>query len=246
MSAMGQRYVKFFYDWIEQTAALSDAERGRLFIAILEYARSGLDPKLDGREGILFPVFRGVIDRDGQKSRTNTDNIKKRWEKARAETDTNEYEAIRTDTNEYEAIPTKDRRQKTKDIRHSPPRGAPPSQPEHLPASAPKKPRKAAAVHHEYGAYRNVLLSDEDLLKLREEFPDWEARIERLSEYIASTGKRYKSHLATIRAWARKDAEPQETLAQRPGKRWQTAAEYDRNAPGDLEKAAVRRMMGDG
>ena len=233
---MGQRYVKFFYDWIEQTAALSDAERGRLFIAILEYARSGLDPKLDGREGILFPVFRGVIDRDGQKSRTNTDNIKKRWEKARAE----------TDTNEYEAIPTKDRRQKTKDIRHSPPRGAPPSQPEHLPASAPKKPRKAAAVHHEYGAYRNVLLSDEDLLKLREEFPDWEARIERLSEYIASTGKRYKSHLATIRAWARKDAEPQETLAQRPGKRWQTAAEYDRNAPGDLEKAAVRRMMGDG
>ena len=250
---MGQRYVKFFYDWIEQTAALSDAERGRLFIAILEYARSGLDPKLDGREGILFPVFRGVIDRDGQKSRTNTDNIKKRWGKARAEADTNgyeagtnEYEPIRTDTTEYEAIPTKDRRQKTKDIRHSPPRGVPPSPPEHLPASAPKKPRKAAAVRHEYGAYRNVLLSDEDLAKLREEFPDWEARIERLSEYIASTGKAYKSHLATIRAWARKDAEARGKPAQRPGKRWQTAEEYDRNAPGDLEKAAVRRMMGDG
>ena len=118
--------------------------------------------------------------------------------------------------------------------------------PEHLPASAPKKPRKAAAVRHEYGAYRNVLLSDEDLLKLREEFPDWEARIERLSEYIASSGKSYKNHLATIRAWARKDAEPQGKPAQRPGKRWQTAEEYDRNAPGDLEKAAVRRMMGDG
>lgn len=246
MSAMGQRYVKFFYDWIEQTAALSDAERGRLFIAILEYARSGLDPKLDGREGILFPVFRGVIDRDGQKSRTNTDNIKKRWEKARAEADTNEYEVIRNDTNEYKTIPTKDIRHKTKDIRHSPPRGVPPSPPEHLPASAPKKPRKADAVRHEYGAYRNVLLSDEDLLKLREEFPDWEARIERLSEYIASSGKSYKNHLATIQAWARKDAEPQGKPAQRPGKRWQTAEEYDRNAPGDLEKAAVRRMMGDG
>ena len=243
---MGQRYVKFFYDWIEQTAALSDAERGRLFIAILEYARSGLDPKLDGREGILFPVFRGVIDRDGQKSRTNTDNIKKRWEKARAEADTNEYEVIRNDTNEYKTIPTKDIRHKTKDIRHSPPRGVPPSPPEHLPASAPKKPRKADAVRHEYGAYRNVLLSDEDLLKLREEFPDWEARIERLSEYIASSGKSYKNHLATIQAWARKDAEPQGKPAQRPGKRWQTAEEYDRNAPGDLEKAAVRRMMGDG
>ena len=107
-------------------------------------------------------------------------------------------------------------------------------------------PKKAAAVRHEYGAYRNVLLSDEDLAKLREEFPDWEARIERLSEYIASTGKAYKSHLATIRAWAREDAEARGKPAQRPAKRWQTAEEYDRNAPGDLEKAAVRRMMGDG
>lgn len=34
---------------------------------------------------------------------------------------------------------------------------------------------------------------------------DYSERIERLSEYIASTGKSYKSHLATIRSWARKD-----------------------------------------
>ena len=39
------------------------------------------------------------------------------------------------------------------------------------------------------------------------EFPDWQARVERLSEYIASTGKSYKNHLATIRTWARKDTE---------------------------------------
>ena len=51
-----------------------------------------------------------------------------------------------------------------------------------------------------------MLLSDEDYAKLQEEFPyDYSERIERLSEYIASTGKRYKSHLATIRSWARKD-----------------------------------------
>jgi Asp-tRNA(Asn)/Glu-tRNA(Gln) amidotransferase C subunit len=53
--------------------------------------------------------------------------------------------------------------------------------------------------------YKNVLLSDEELEKLKTEFSDWEERIERLSEYIESSGKRYKSHLATIRAWARKD-----------------------------------------
>ena len=62
------------------------------------------------------------------------------------------------------------------------------------------------SVRHKYGTYENVLLTDEDFKKLQEEFPnDHFERIERLSEYIASTGKKYKSHLATIRSWARKD-----------------------------------------
>lgn len=65
---------------------------------------------------------------------------------------------------------------------------------------APKK-----EVRHKYGAYNNVLLTDTDLEKLKTEFQDYEERIERLSEYIASTGKSYKNHLATIRSWAKKD-----------------------------------------
>jgi hypothetical protein len=61
-------------------------------------------------------------------------------------------------------------------------------------------------VRHKYGEYKNVLLSDEDVEKLKTEFPtDWVARIENLSSYIASTGKTYKNHLATIRNWARKE-----------------------------------------
>lgn len=68
----------------------------------------------------------------------------------------------------------------------------------------PTKPSKP--VRHKYGEYQNVLLSDEDYDKLVREFPtDYEQRIERLSSYIASTGKSYKNHLATIRNWARND-----------------------------------------
>lgn len=63
-------------------------------------------------------------------------------------------------------------------------------------------------IRHKYGEYKNVLLSDEDMKKLKTEFPnDYVERIERLSSYIASTGKKYKNHLATIRNWARKDKE---------------------------------------
>ena len=62
------------------------------------------------------------------------------------------------------------------------------------------------STRHKYGLYKNVLLTDEDLAKLQEEFPhDYSDRIERLSEYMASTGKSYKNHLATIRNWAKKD-----------------------------------------
>lgn len=59
---------------------------------------------------------------------------------------------------------------------------------------------------HKHGEYKNVLLSDDDLEKLKAEFPsDWDQRIQRLSEYMASSGKSYKNHLATIRNWARRD-----------------------------------------
>ena len=62
------------------------------------------------------------------------------------------------------------------------------------------------STRHKYGLYENVLLTDEDYAKLQAEFPhDYTERIERLSEYIASTGKKYKNHLATIRNWARND-----------------------------------------
>lgn len=72
------------------------------------------------------------------------------------------------------------------------------------------KPPKT--TRHKYGLYENVLLSDEDYEKLKQEFPhDYSDRIERLSEYIASTGKKYKNHLATIRNWARKD-KPQQQI----------------------------------
>ena len=58
-----------------------------------------------------------------------------------------------------------------------------------------------------YGRYQNVFLSDEELADLQASFPTvWGQYIEKLSEYMASTGKRYQSHVATIRRWAGEDA----------------------------------------
>ncbi len=76
------------------------------------------------------------------------------------------------------------------------------------PNSNPKEKEKGAQAptRHKHGQYNNVLLTDDEFEKLKTEFPDdWSARVDRLSEYMASTGKSYKNHLATIRSWARKD-----------------------------------------
>ena len=57
-----------------------------------------------------------------------------------------------------------------------------------------------------FGRYKNVFLSEKELAELKKELPGkWEYYIDRLSGYIASTGKKYKNHAATIRRWAADD-----------------------------------------
>lgn len=56
------------------------------------------------------------------------------------------------------------------------------------------------------GRYQNVFLSDQERIELQIEFPAvWQEYVERLSEYMASTGKTYQNHAATIRRWAAED-----------------------------------------
>lgn len=74
-----------------------------------------------------------------------------------------------------------------------------------------------------YGELNNVLLTDEEYEKLVSRFPDYNERIDRLSEYIASKGRKYKSHYATILTWARKeDKEKQQPVKSRRAKEFES------------------------
>lgn len=87
------------------------------------------------------------------------------------------------------------------------------------------------------GIYDNVSLSPSDLEKLKKEFPnDYEERIDRLSEYMESTGKQYKNHLATIRAWAKREDAKQSRDAK------EGASTFDVD---DFFAAAVKKALGD-
>lgn len=101
--------------------------------------------------------------------------------------------------------------------------------------STPKK------IKHRYGDYNNVLLTDEEFEKLAAEFQDLDQRINDLSGYIASTGKVYKSHYATIRNWARKEKE-KEKEAGKPVFRENGFANFDQRAYDDnLEQILLSR-----
>ena len=61
-----------------------------------------------------------------------------------------------------------------------------------------------------YGEFENVLLADVERKKLDDKLGDVCASeyIEKLSAYLAQTGRRYKSHYATVLNWWNKDGNP--------------------------------------
>ena len=66
-------YIKLFVDYLDAIELLGDAERGRLFTALLEYARTGEAPQLCGNERFMFPMMRAQIDRDIASMRESKD-----------------------------------------------------------------------------------------------------------------------------------------------------------------------------
>ncbi len=67
---------------------------------------------------------------------------------------------------------------------------------------ATKAPRKLP-----FGEFHNVMLTEEEQLRLYEKVDNAAELIEELSQYLASSGRRYKSHYATLLNWSRRHSE---------------------------------------
>lgn len=67
---------------------------------------------------------------------------------------------------------------------------------------APKAPKKLP-----HGEFHNVMLTDEEMNALRAKVYNADTLVEELSQYLASSGKRYKSHYATLLNWSRRRSE---------------------------------------
>ena len=95
------KYLKVFTDFVADMKELGEAERGRLFTAMLEYAETGEEPALRGNERFLWGTAKKNID-------NQRDSYEKRCEINRQNI-TNRYESLRTVTNAYESKQYKDK-----------------------------------------------------------------------------------------------------------------------------------------
>lgn len=61
-------------------------------------------------------------------------------------------------------------------------------------------------IKRKFGEFQNVKLTDAEYEKIKILFPnDYEERIQKLDDYIQSTGAKYKDFVATLRNWARRE-----------------------------------------
>ena len=64
---MARPGIMVYFSILEPIMMLSDEDKGRLFVAMLEYGRDGVVPEFDGTVGIAWSFVQPTIDKDGQR-----------------------------------------------------------------------------------------------------------------------------------------------------------------------------------
>lgn len=76
MATIELSYLQLFPDMRELLEAYDDAQVGRLLLAMMDYAFSGLVPAFDGPERYIWPALRRHVDQCAAKSEKNRQNAK--------------------------------------------------------------------------------------------------------------------------------------------------------------------------
>lgn len=84
------KYLKVFTDFEEAIEPINDAEAGRLFRAMLKYARTGETPQFSGNERYVWPTAKLHIDREAAFCEKQRRNASKPNEAKRSQTEPNE------------------------------------------------------------------------------------------------------------------------------------------------------------
>ena len=63
---MARPGIMLYFDILEPIRVLPDSDKGRLLVAMLEYAKDGIVPEFDGMLAIAWGFVKPKLDRDGE------------------------------------------------------------------------------------------------------------------------------------------------------------------------------------
>ncbi len=231
-------------NWIEVFNELSDKQAGILIKALYAYNAAGEMPThlIDGTVKAYFNMMlldcREMNDRYEAKCEVNRKNGKlggapkgnrnaqnnrkqPKQPKTTETTQNNRKQPKTTENNRNNPNDNENDNENENDKTPPIPFGdvpPPPSSAKTTRGRHPPSPRKKPDRKSPFGQLENVMLTAKEFAKLTERFGEEERdeRIDRLSLYVGSSGKRYKSHYATILAWALKDRKKDNDGHKRP------------------------------
>lgn len=179
-------------DWKVLFMGLPDEKAGQLIKAAFRY-HTGEEVEIE--DPVLMAIFGMVkekIDENDarytEKCARNRQNVGKRWANESVRNDTTVYDRIPNDTKAYEPVPndTDNDNDNDKDKEKD------------SATQSRKRPAK-----HQYGEYKHILLTDEELEKLNAEYGiDKTAdAIRWFDSYVEEKGYKCKSHYLAMRRW---------------------------------------------
>lgn len=192
-----------YADYIKHIRRLSDEDAGRLFKAIFDYVNEGKLPDLDGMAAMAFSFIANQLDTDLQKyeetCKKRSENIKKRWEMAKASQKAAENTSDTKDTNEYNCIfcntnDTDNDIDSDIDIEND----------------IDIDSDSGSVLHNmrPRGAHHTIHLTEQDYKNLCEKYGQAiiDQYIERIDQYLSTNNKKpYPNHYQTILKWLESD-----------------------------------------
>lgn len=211
--AKGKPGVMIYFETGRAVKWLDYESKGRLFEAIMEYAEDGVIPAFEGALAMAWAFVVDKIDRDTIKY-AETVNKRKRaayakwWEEYAKENglDPNNKLArerwidMQMDANASDAMQNVQEMPTVTETQSETPSV---TETETRAGTGGKNTPAPMA----FGIYSNVLLSREEHEALLADLPEANRLIDKLSLHMASSGRTYTSHAATIRKWAMEDEE---------------------------------------
>lgn len=214
------KYLKVYTDFAEAMEALSDAERGRLFMSMLQYASTGEAGALSGAERFVWPIAKQNIDRAQAELKKRAENGRKGGRPKKA----TESEEKQKKAKESKKKQTKDNKDKDKDKENNiiplSPKGDCPPKGERPPAKRFAKP--TAEEVQKYCAERGNHIDAQAFVDFYEA-KGWKVGNAPMKDWKAA-----------VRTWEKRDAERKQAATSRPNRqrdlcssRTYSAAEFD-------------------